>query len=99
MSLMSTSSDEQPTQELDLSGVASRLAFNRQLSIDEIDTELHPVVIEHVKRTIQSGPVATPEQQETLPLISLLSTVIQPAIKRKAAEQKTSSHGAFLSDK
>src|SRR5215470_5064123 len=95
MRLTGSSSDEQPTQELHPNGQSS-LTSDGELLIDEMDTELHPIAVEYPERVIQ--PETSLEQQETLPLVSLLSTEKQPAIECKATEQKTSSPGSSFSD-
>src|SRR5690348_5989665 len=93
------SSDEQPTQELDLNGYASMLDSNGQLPGDEKDTVVHPLIVEQTERDIQYETAANQEQQETVPLVSLQATIRQQAVGLSVMEHKAASDNRSLTGK
>jgi peptidoglycan/xylan/chitin deacetylase (PgdA/CDA1 family) len=99
MQITQPSSDEQPTQELDLNSYASTLDSNEQLPVDEKDTMVLVIAVEQAEGAIQHETAANQEQQETLPLVSLQATLQQPAVGLSATEHKAASDNRSLTGK
>ena len=99
MQITQPSSDEQPTQELDLNSYASTLDSNGQLPVDEKDTVVYPIAVEPTERAIQHETASNQEQQETVPLVSLQATLQQPAIGISATDHKDASGNRSLRGK
>src|SRR5690348_4297589 len=99
MQITQPSSDEQPTQELDLNSYASTLDSNGQLPVDEKDTVVYPIAVESTELAIQHETAANQEQQETVPLVSLQATLELPAVGLSAMEYKAASGNRSLRGK